>query len=351
MNILYITDFLYPQTHGIAVRTEEYIKNLKIKNHNIKVYGPQDCPSTDIVLPSIVNIMNKDNRICFPSFKLFYDIIMNKYDIIHLFYPPSIPALFILLLGIFIPLKIVTSNHINMTYYGKTYNVYYLFYLVKYLIYAPQYYLSNLILAPSKLEDFRITYNYENQIIPTGVNLELFKFNPKKRNNILLFVGRLYPEKNIDKLIKLFDQVNTNYKLQIIGYGPEEDRLKELSKTNTNNKNIEFLGKKSLSELPFYYQKAKAHITLSESETFCLTLLESISCGTPIIYPDNETFNYFYQENFSELCLHKNNNLINILEYIDNHQDELKEKCKKYREKLSWSNATDKLIDLYKTIL
>jgi glycosyltransferase involved in cell wall biosynthesis len=346
MKILYITDFLRPQTHGIAIRCEEYIKNLREKNHSVKVYGPSNCPTTDVSLPSIVNLGNKDNRICLPSFGLFYDLFMNKYDIIHLFYPPSIPGFFILLLSLILPLKIVTSNHVNMNYYGKAYNIYYLFYLVKYFIYAPQFFLSSLILSPSELEDFKILYDYKTDIIPTGVNIDLFNYNDNNRENILLYVGRLAPEKNIDKLILLFENVK-NYKLQIIGFGPYEKTLKELAKGNNN---IEFLGKKLPEELPAYYQKARAHITLSESETFCLTLLESISCGTPIIYPDCELFNGLYENDFSELCLNKNNDLNNILNFIENNENELRERCKKYRENLSWSTATDKLIEQYKII-
>jgi glycosyltransferase involved in cell wall biosynthesis len=234
-----------------------------------------------------------------------------------------------------------------MNYYGKAYNIYYLFYLVKYFIYAPQFYLSSLILSPSELEDLKILYDYKTEIIPTGVNTELFNYTDIKREKILLFVGRLAPEKNIDKLILLFNNVK-DYKLQIIGFGPYENKLKELAK---NNENIEFLGKKLLHELPEYYQKAKAHITLSESETFCLTLLESISCGTPIIYSDCKLFNDLYNKDFSELCLNNNNDLNTILNFIENNEDDLRIKCKKYRKNLSWSSATDKLIEQYKKIL
>ena len=236
-----------------------------------------------------------------------------------------------------------------MNYYGKVYNIYFLYYLVKYFIYAPQYYLSNLILGPSELEDFEILYNYKNKIIPTGIDIDIFNFNNTKRENILLYVGRLAPEKNIDKLIKLFNNIKNikNYKLQIIGFGPHENILKELAK---NNKNIEFLGKKLYYELPEYYQKARAHITLSESETFCLTLLESISCGTPIIYADCKLFNNLYEKEFSELCLKQDNDINKILNYIEDNENLLSDKCKKYREDLSWSSATDKLIELYKQI-
>jgi glycosyltransferase involved in cell wall biosynthesis len=344
MKILLVTDFLKPQTHGIAIRFEHYLKNFKEKNHNVTVYGPNNSLSSDKHLFTFVNPGNKDNRICLPTFQLLYDIIYNKYDVIHCVYPPSVSGLLILLLSLVLPLNVVTSNHVNMNYYGKAYNIYFTFYLVKYLIYAPQFYLSKLIMSPSVLEDLQILYDYKTIDIPTGIDNELFKFSDQKRENILLYVGRLAPEKNIDKLIKKFKSIE-NYKLWIIGFGPSEKKLKELAKYNPN---IEFLGKKDNSELPYYYQMAKAHITLSESETFGLTLLESLSCGTPIIYPDCEVFNSLYEKDFGELCLTTNNTLENIINYIENNDLQLK--CKEYAEQHSWSKATDQLIELYEKI-
>jgi hypothetical protein len=58
MKILLVNDFLHPQTHGIAVRFEHYIKHIKEKNHSIKVYGPSNCPTADKHLLSIINCFN-----------------------------------------------------------------------------------------------------------------------------------------------------------------------------------------------------------------------------------------------------------------------------------------------------
>jgi glycosyltransferase involved in cell wall biosynthesis len=233
-----------------------------------------------------------------------------------------------------------------MHYYANTYNLLYTYYLAKFLITDPQYYFSKLIMSPSVSEDFKKIYNLETTVIPTGIDLNNFKFSDNKRENILLYIGRLAPEKNIDKLIKMFKSIN-NYKLFIIGYGPEESKLKELAKDNNN---IIFLGKKDHGILPYYYQIARAHITLSESETFGLTLLESLSCGTPIIYSNCQVFTTLYEKDFGELCLTNNNTLQNIINYIELNEKELQIKCKNYSEQHSWSQATDKLIDIYNTI-
>lgn len=350
MKILLINDFLKPQTHGIAIRFEQYIKYFRKKNHNVIVYGPSNCFTSDKVLPSIINKFNTDNRICFPSFELISDLLWNNYDIIHLVYPPCLPSIIVFFISFFKPLNIVSSNHVNMSYYGKTYNLFYFYYLVKFFICDLQYYFSKIIMAPSISEDFKNLYNMETTIIPTGIDLDIFKFSSQKRESILLYVGRLAPEKNIDKLIKLFDNIKY-YKLVIVGYGPEKRKLKELAKNNLNNSNIEFVGKIDHNELASYYQKARAHITLSESETFCLTLLESLACGTPIIYPKCNVFDSLYSKDFSDFCLTNENSLKNIIRHIEKNELDLNFKCRDYSKKFSWEKATDKLLDIYDDIL
>lgn len=232
--------------------------------------------------------------------------------------------------------------------YGKKYLNYPIFfisyYILKFFMCLPQKLFVNKILGPSSYSDFNILFGEQIEIIPSGIDLSKFSACIKKRDNILLYVGRLAPEKNLDKLINI---IPTNYKLQIIGDGPEKKRL-----IRTYNKNnIEFLGKMNHDELCRYYQNAKAHITLSESETYCLTLLESIACGTPIIYPDCQVFNEIYNNNFNELCLKQNNDIIKILKYIDTNEILLQEKCRDYAETKSWLNATKRLITIYESTL
>ena len=328
MKILLINEFLKPQTHGvygIAIRFEQYVKNFRNKNYNVRVYGPSDCPSSDFILPSIINCFNTKNHISFPSFQLIYDLCFNNYDIVHLVYPSFVPSMTIFLISLFKKINIVTSNHVNISYSGKPYN------LVKFFI-------CNLIMAPFVSKDLKTT------IISSGIDFDNFKLSTNKRENILLYVGYLAPENNIDKLIKLFETIK-NYKLIIVGYGSEEDKLKKLAKDNIN---IEFVGKVEHDILPLYYQKAKAHITLSE--TFCLTLLESLSCGTPIIFPNCTVFNSLYGKDFEKLCLTDNNTLGNIINYIEKNESDLQFKCKDYSEYHSWARATDQLINIYTSV-
>ena len=77
MKILILSEYLHPQTSGITIRIEYYIKYLRKFGHEVIVYGPQNSPTANKILFSIpFYYFNKEIRICFPSFQLYKDILI-----------------------------------------------------------------------------------------------------------------------------------------------------------------------------------------------------------------------------------------------------------------------------------
>jgi glycosyltransferase involved in cell wall biosynthesis len=184
--------------------------------------------------------------------------------------------------------------------------------------------------------------------VRSGVDTKLYSFSNRPRKNVLLYVGRLSIEKGLDTLVNKFLEFNKNkskYELWIIGFGEYEKILLEIIHASKSS-SIKLLGKKKQHELPYFYRQAKAHITLSETETFGLTVLESISCGTPVIYADCNVFNSLYHKEFPELCF--KNNLPDIVQYIETNENTLRARCKRYIKNCTWKNATKSLINIYK---
>lgn len=98
---------------------------------------------------------------------------------------------------------------------------------------------------------------------------------------ILLFVGRLIPEKGLKELLQAATDFNKEITLVIAGVGPLE---KEIQAQTVKNENIIFLGKITNSKLPLYYSAADVLIVPSvHEEGFGRVLLESMACGTPVI--------------------------------------------------------------------
>lgn len=100
-----------------------------------------------------------------------------------------------------------------------------------------------------------------------------------------LFVGRLSREKGVDLLIKSFMKISQKipqWKLKIVGDGPEMERLQKLAQSN---KQIEFAGWKSkISEVKEMIVGSYSMVVPScWAENFPFTVLESFVLGKPVI--------------------------------------------------------------------
>ena len=100
----------------------------------------------------------------------------------------------------------------------------------------------------------------------------------KDTDYIIGTMSRLHFEKGIDILIRAFDALNLeNSKLIVIGGGPEETKLKNL----TNNENIIFTG--FLNNSSEYLNLFDVYISSARSEPFGLSILEALTYGLPVL--------------------------------------------------------------------
>ena len=106
------------------------------------------------------------------------------------------------------------------------------------------------------------------------------EYAPRNQVDSFLYVGRLAKVKNLEVLVSVFNEL-PRLKLNIIGYGEEEEKLKEMSSPN-----IVFLGPKENKELTFYYQQADVFILPSSYEPWGLVVEEALNNGTPVIVSD-----------------------------------------------------------------
>lgn len=101
---------------------------------------------------------------------------------------------------------------------------------------------------------------------------------------ILLAVSRLSPEKNLSLAIKILALVREKFPdtgLIIAGSGPEEGRLKTLSKKMGLEGAVEFVGWQE--DLTSFYKTANVFIQTSLFEGYGLSLVEAGLSGLPII--------------------------------------------------------------------
>lgn len=103
-------------------------------------------------------------------------------------------------------------------------------------------------------------------------------------------VGRLSKEKGFDDLIDVFKKVvakNPNYKLDIIGDGPERNNLKNIIANLHLENNIILHGFQNKDYINDVLSHSKAFIVTSYTESFGIALLEGMSYGLPGIIFDS----------------------------------------------------------------
>ena len=112
------------------------------------------------------------------------------------------------------------------------------------------------------------------------------KLGVRNSSRVIIFSGRLVTIKCVDLLIKAFLQVNEKFQdieLLIVGYGPEEQRLKKMAEENSC---IHFLGHRGIDEIPGIYGISDILVLPSISEPWGLVVNEAMACGCAIIASD-----------------------------------------------------------------
>jgi len=96
----------------------------------------------------------------------------------------------------------------------------------------------------------------------------------------LLYVGRFSEEKNVQILIKALRKLINDFteiKLNLVGSGPEEEKLKKMVKRFGLAKNVEFLGHLKREEIFSLYKTHKILILPSKIESLGLVIVEALS--------------------------------------------------------------------------
>lgn len=192
--------------------------------------------------------------------------------------------------------------------------------------------------------------------IPNPCPFELINtINDKKKNKIVLAVGRLSHEKGFDLLLDawvIVSKKHPDWMLHIVGTGSEEQKLLTQSEILKINHKVFFHGLKS--DLIPFYTKAAIFCLPSRVEGFGLALIEAQNFGTPVVAFDCEIGPRELIQHHRNGILCKENNVISLanglIEMIGLEDYEYNSYV---RESLEFSKkfSIDNILNLWKKII
>ena len=318
MRIGFFTDTYLPAIHGVAISIESFRKALESMGHEVYIYAPE-APGYKDTNPNVFRfkskriIKNPEMRFAFdflPVGRSLREVSRFKLDIVHAHTPFGLGFL-----AKYISerqlVPLIYTHHTHYPEYAKVYlkEKIFLPYLAK--IYTAWFSnLSHAIIAPSLkmkklLQDYGVRKNVPIHILPTGIDLKIFKKSEKNRlalrkklnisskTKILISVSRIGKEKNQEFLLKAFAEILKNKDdvlFLMVGGGPFLEKLKKIAQNLKVSNRVIFTGRVPSKEVPSYYSASDIFVFASLTDTQGIVILEALSCGLPVVALKDDAF-------------------------------------------------------------
>ena len=157
------------------------------------------------------------------------------------------------------------------------------------------------MIAPSrKIEDVLEKYDVlcPVEVIPSGIDMNKFgkyigtdsrhrireQYGLSDDQTVLLYVGRLAKEKNIQEILRCQKRVHGyGTILMIVGDGPYRAEVEEQVRALGISESVIFTGMIEPDKVAEYYQVGDFFVSASTSETQGLTYVEALAAGVPLL--------------------------------------------------------------------
>lgn len=296
MRVAVFTETFLPKTDGIVRVVCLLLDHLKSRGVEVMVVAPRLGDITEYngfpvtTVPGVTFPLYPELKVGPPTPYTYKEVVDFKPDIAHFIHPMMIGIPGILMakrLGI----PTLASFHIDMARMAEHFH---LGFMRGFADWATKtvFNWTDYSLAPSKLiQQEMIDLGIRNVgLWKRGVDAE--KFNPRfysdtmryalsdghPEDTLLLYVGRLSAEKQVDQLKVALERV-PNTRLAIVGDGPARESL-EAHFAGTPTKFMGYLQGEALSQA---YASADMFTFTSALETFGLVVVEAMAAGLPIV--------------------------------------------------------------------
>ncbi len=191
-----------------------------------------------------------------------------------------------------------------------------------------------------------------NKIVVTheGVDDRLLKFKTKKikpKTKSLVYVGSLYPHKNVSLVLKAIKTL-PDWNLTIIGSrNVFQNQIKEEAKKLGVKPRVKFTGYLTDRQLAQEIKAATALVQPSLSEGFGLTGIEAMALGTPVLASNIPVFKEIYQDAVTYFDPKSITSFCQALSQLEINPTKMNRVINQY----SWDEMVKQTIKTYRSLL
>lgn len=199
-------------------------------------------------------------------------------------------------------------------------------------------------------------------VVPNGVDPARFRVgldggrvrekHDLGEGDLLLHVGRVAPEKDIDFLLRAFPALRRRRpgcKFLVVGAGPELARCRRFVERHELSEDIVFTGFVPDEDLPSYYAAADVLTIASRFETQGMVALEAMACGTPVVAVDYRAFPEYIQDGENGFLFPPGDVSgfhMSVLAALEG-EETVRQRARETASRFSWERCTERLVALY----
>jgi glycosyltransferase involved in cell wall biosynthesis len=301
LRIAVVTETWPPEVNGVALTLSRLIQELSLRQHTIQLIRPrQDRHETESHREGWSELLIKGMpiprypqlKLGFPSKKsLIKAWSLQRPDLVHIATEGPL-GWSALQAARVLRLPVTSDFRTNFQSYSKHYGVGWLQKpIVAYLRKFHNRTLCTMVPTQAMHDQLKVLGFHNLEVVARGVDTQLF--NPEKRSAslrkqwqvndrtlVILSVGRLAAEKNLDLTVKTYQalkQNNREVKLVFCGDGPYRAKLQ------ADCPDAIFMGMATHAQLAVAYASADLFMFPSLTETFGNVTLEALASGTPVL--------------------------------------------------------------------
>lgn len=206
------------------------------------------------------------------------------------------------------------------------------------------------------------------EVVPNGIDLPEYdnlpprgafkkRFGLDEKEKIVLYLGRIHKIKGVDILISAFANIAEMDYVRLVIVGPDDGYLGELQaliKALKVEDRVLILGPLYGKDKLEAYVDADVYVLPSRYETFPVSLLEAVACGTPVILTENCGIAEYFKDKAGLVVktdsLSLQEALVKMLMYRK-RQKIFRENCKATIEKFNISDSVSMLEKVYEKIV